>query len=45
VLHDTTLKPEDRVDGLVVLLYAQQVFAISQLTDQPAIQTVPPQAT
>ena len=32
LLHDTTLKPEDRVAGLLVLLYAQQVSAISQLT-------------
>jgi hypothetical protein len=32
LLHDDTLKPEDRVAGLLVLLYAQQTAAISQLT-------------
>jgi len=32
LLHDTTLKPEDPVAGLLVLLYAQQVSAVSQLT-------------
>ncbi len=32
LLHDSTLKPEDRVAGLLVMLYAQRVSAISQLT-------------
>ena len=32
LLHDGTLKPEDRVAGLLVLLYAQQPAAISRLT-------------
>jgi hypothetical protein len=32
LLHDDTLKPEDRVAGLLVLLYAQQPAAISRLT-------------
>jgi hypothetical protein len=32
LLHDDTLKPEDRVAGLLVLLYAQTASAISQLT-------------
>jgi uncharacterized protein YidB (DUF937 family) len=32
LLHDDTLKPEDRVAGLLVLLYAQWPAAISQLT-------------
>jgi len=32
LLHDNTLKPEDRVAGLLVLLYAQRASAISQLT-------------
>jgi hypothetical protein len=32
LLHDDTLKPEDRVAGLLVLLYAQTAAAISQLT-------------
>src|SRR6266568_4115323 len=32
LLHDGTLKPEDRVAGLLVLLYAQQPATISRLT-------------
>jgi hypothetical protein len=32
LLHDQTLKPEDRVAGLLVLLYAQWPAAISHLT-------------
>ena len=32
LLHDTTLKPEDRVAGLLVLLYAQWPSTISRLT-------------
>jgi hypothetical protein len=32
LLHDSTLKPEDRVAGLLVLLYAQWPAAISRLT-------------
>jgi hypothetical protein len=32
LLHDDTLKPEDRVAGLFVLLYAQQAAHISRLT-------------
>ena len=32
LLHDGTLKPEDRVAGLLVLLYAQWPAAISHLT-------------
>ena len=32
LLHDDTLKPDDRVAGLLVLLYAQHASAISQLT-------------
>ena len=32
LLHDGTLKPEDRVAGLLVLLYAQWPATISQLT-------------
>ena len=32
LLHDDTLKPEDRVAGLLVLLYAQWPAAISRLT-------------
>ena len=32
LLHDDTLKPEDRVAGLLVLLYAQTAAAISHLT-------------
>jgi uncharacterized protein YidB (DUF937 family) len=32
LLHDGTLKPDDRVAGLLVLLYAQHASAISQLT-------------
>jgi hypothetical protein len=32
LLHDSTLKPEDRLAGLLVLLYAQQPAAISRLT-------------
>jgi hypothetical protein len=32
LLHDDTLKPEDRTAGLLVLLYAQTATAISQLT-------------
>jgi hypothetical protein len=32
LLHDDTLKPEDRVAGLFVLLYAQWPAAISRLT-------------
>jgi hypothetical protein len=32
LLHDDTLKPRDRVAGLLVLLYAQQPAAISRLT-------------
>ena len=32
LLHDDTLKPEDRLAGLLVLLYAQTATAVSQLT-------------
>jgi hypothetical protein len=32
LLHDATLKPEDRLAGLLVLLYAQGATAISQMT-------------
>ena len=32
LLHDDTIKPEDRVAGLLVLLYAQWPAAISRLT-------------
>jgi hypothetical protein len=32
LLHDSTLKPEDRVAGLLVLLYAQWPATISKLT-------------
>ena len=32
LLHDTTIKPEDRVAGLLLLLYAQGPAAISRLT-------------
>jgi hypothetical protein len=32
LLHDTALRPEDRVAGLLVLLYAQGPSAISRLT-------------
>jgi uncharacterized protein YidB (DUF937 family) len=32
LLHDNTLKPDDRVAGLLVLLYAQHASTISQLT-------------
>jgi len=32
LLHDTTLDPEDRVAGLLVLLYAQWPSAVSRLT-------------
>jgi hypothetical protein len=32
LLHDGTLKPEDRVAGLLVLLYAQNAAAVSRLT-------------
>ena len=32
LLHDGTLKPEDRLAGLLVLLYAQGATAISQMT-------------
>ncbi|MGH3547959.1 MAG: hypothetical protein ACRDQU_07550 [Pseudonocardiaceae bacterium] len=32
LLHDTTLKPEDRVAGLLVLLYAQWPTTLSRLT-------------
>jgi hypothetical protein len=32
LLHDTTFKPEDRVAGLLVLLYAQWPSTISRLT-------------
>ncbi len=32
LLHDATIKPEDRVAGLLVLLYAQGPAAISRLT-------------
>jgi hypothetical protein len=32
LLHDDTLKPEDRVAGLLVLLYAQSTTSISRLT-------------
>ena len=46
LLHDSTLKSEDRVAGLLVLLYAQWPAAISRLTlghvdtsdDQPRIR-------
>jgi hypothetical protein len=37
LLHDDSLKPEDRVAGLLVLLYAQRATVISRLTlDQVA---------
>lgn len=32
LLHDDTIKPEDRLAGLLVLLYAQQTAAISRMT-------------
>ncbi|NLE81161.1 MAG: hypothetical protein GX610_16570 [Rhodococcus sp.] len=32
LLHDETLKPEDRVAGLLVLLYAQRASTITRLT-------------
>ncbi len=32
LLHDDSLKPEDRLAGLLVLLYAQQASAVSRLT-------------
>ncbi|MGH3224256.1 MAG: hypothetical protein ACRDPY_37170 [Streptosporangiaceae bacterium] len=32
LLHDDSLKPEDRVAGLLVLLYAQTAAAVSRLT-------------
>jgi hypothetical protein len=32
LLHDDTLKPEDRLAGLLVLLYAQNISAISRMT-------------
>jgi hypothetical protein len=32
LLHDDSLKPEDRLAGLLVLLYAQRASAISRLT-------------
>ncbi|MCL2586384.1 MAG: hypothetical protein FWE35_28475 [Streptosporangiales bacterium] len=32
LLHDSTLKPEDRLAGLLVLLYAQNISAISRMT-------------
>jgi hypothetical protein len=32
LLHDDTLKPEDRVAGLLILLYAQTAAAVSRLT-------------
>jgi hypothetical protein len=32
LLHDDSLKPEDRLAGLLVLLYAQRTSAISRLT-------------
>ncbi|MFD6855635.1 site-specific integrase, partial [Streptomyces diastaticus] len=32
LLHDDTLKPEDRLAGLLLLLYAQWPAAISRLT-------------
>lgn len=32
LLHDDTLKPDDRVAGLLVLLYAQRASTISRLT-------------
>ena len=32
LLHDGTIRPEDRLAGLLVLLYAQGVTAISQMT-------------
>jgi hypothetical protein len=34
LLHDDTLKPEDRLAGLLVLLYAQGATAISQMTTE-----------
>jgi hypothetical protein len=34
LLHDNTLDPEDRVAGLLVLLYAQQPATISRLTHE-----------
>jgi len=43
LLHDGTLKPEDRVAGLFVLLYAQWPATISQLTlgCEPAVLPEP----
>ena len=32
LLHDDSLKPEDRLAGLLVLLYAQRTTVISRLT-------------
>jgi hypothetical protein len=32
LLHDDTLKPEDRLAGLLVLFYAQGVTALSRMT-------------
>ena len=32
LLHDDTLKPEDRLAGLLVLLYAQGITALSRMT-------------
>jgi len=32
LLHDDTLKPEDRVAGLLILLYAQRAATLSRLT-------------
>ena len=32
LLHDDTIKPEDRIAGLLVLLYAQTATSVSQLT-------------
>ena len=35
LLHDDSLKPEDRLAGLLVLLYAQRTSVISRLTLRP----------
>lgn len=32
LLHDDSLKPEDRLAGLLVLLYAQQITAVTHMT-------------
>jgi hypothetical protein len=38
LLHDGTIKPEDRATGLLVLLYAQRPATISQLTALSHVQ-------